>query len=120
MNWLGQEILPGTVVYRGAREGNSSSYKVGVVESVKLGTARVAWKFCPGQRFRPSAVPGARHDTLRPTVARMESKGSPGIDSLVVLDDYHLVRLEQIATLADQWRDGELATEDYHGMVAAL
>ncbi len=30
-NWLGQDIQVGSVVYRGARSGNTSEYKVGLV-----------------------------------------------------------------------------------------
>ncbi|MFE5290136.1 hypothetical protein ACFRAQ_34655 [Nocardia sp. NPDC056611] len=44
-NWLGQEIAPGCIVGRGARDGNTSSFKVGRV--VKLlpekRLVRVAW-----------------------------------------------------------------------------
>jgi len=45
-NGWGQEIKVGDVVYRGARQGNSSEYKLGVVQSVNPGkNPRVKWIF---------------------------------------------------------------------------
>lgn len=40
-NWLGQDIEVGSIVYRGAREGNTSSYKVGRVLEVRPERAKV-------------------------------------------------------------------------------
>ncbi len=44
-NWLDQEIAVDDIVYRGARDGNSSSFKIGKVVklSADKGTARVEW-----------------------------------------------------------------------------
>lgn len=43
-NWLGQELEVGTVVYRGARDGNTSSFKIGVIRKMSLDKApRVEW-----------------------------------------------------------------------------
>ena len=49
INFMGQNINPGDYVFRGAREGNSSSFKMGRVEDVKPdGSVRVHWMVCPG------------------------------------------------------------------------
>jgi hypothetical protein len=45
-NVWGHDIQVGSVVYRGAREGSSSSYKIGVIHSLKSGKPpRVHWLF---------------------------------------------------------------------------
>jgi hypothetical protein len=51
-NWLGQDIEVGSFVYRGSRDGNTSSYKVGVVvdlneEKQKI---KVDWAIEPNWR----------------------------------------------------------------------
>ena len=45
INWLGQEIKVGDIVYRGARDGDSSSFKIGTVIKVypDKQKARVEW-----------------------------------------------------------------------------
>lgn len=84
-NSWGQEISVGSVIYRGARKGNSSEYKVGVVESLKPGKPpRVNWKF-------ESSVKWIRIDGEQVSVPSMykmrrPSSGSPSADSLVVVD----------------------------------
>lgn len=68
-NWAGQEIKVGTTVARGAREGNTSAFKVGRV--IKLNhekkTARVDWDREAGYRRKPKP-------------------GTCGIDSLFKID----------------------------------
>lgn len=46
-NWAGQQIEPRAVVWRGARDGNTSSFKIGIVEKIDegKGNARVRWLF---------------------------------------------------------------------------
>jgi len=78
-NWLGQEIEVGSLVYRGARDGNTSSFKVGRVISIPEGKSpRVEWLIEPGwhkdSRFRKSGW-GSK-----------TSYGSPSIDTLVLID----------------------------------
>lgn len=46
-NWLGQDINTGDYVYRGARDGNSSSFKVGRVHSVDNNVVAVVWLYRP-------------------------------------------------------------------------
>lgn len=43
MHWLGIEIKPGMAVWRGARDGNSSEYRVGRVLKVNKDKATVEW-----------------------------------------------------------------------------
>lgn len=112
-NWLGQDIVPGAVVYRGAREGNTSSFKIGVVESVNedKGIARVAWKYDPRGYFYRRDSQGNSERITAP-ISRMSSSGSPSIDSLVVVD-VDLDILEKKVVLAEEWRDGNMSTATY-------
>lgn len=99
VNWLGQEIRVGSRVYRGAREGNSSSFKVGVVEKIteseKYGfsstyRARVNWRFAPGLWFRGHGYQSEE------VVYRQNTYGSPDLNTLVLIDDdawNHLVKV---------------------------
>ncbi len=84
INSWGQEIKVGSVVYRGARQGNSSEYKVGVVESLKPGKPpRVKWMYESSARW--VRVDGKQ--VLVPSIWAMgNSSGSPSPDSLVVVD----------------------------------
>lgn len=92
-NWLGQEIKVGDVVYRGARDGNSSSYKIGVVQKVGTDVARVKWIAAAGSRW----VGHRTNDKGSITVPRrVDSSGSPSIDSLVVLDRSVLDGVESV------------------------
>ncbi|MGW0245109.1 hypothetical protein ACWDYH_00565 [Nocardia goodfellowii] len=72
-NWLGQTIEVGTIVGRGARDGNTSSFKVGRVVSLKPDRkARVHWL----------VEPGYSGEQRRELV----SFGNPSVDTLFVLD----------------------------------
>jgi hypothetical protein len=44
-NWLGQRIKVGDVVWRGARDGNTSSFKVGRVIESENDRVRVHWLY---------------------------------------------------------------------------
>lgn len=98
VNWLGQEIKKGTPVYRGARDGNSSSFKVGVVKAVYVKeehggslhfTAKVEWAFEPGVRWDIN-----KYENY---VRRIASVGYPSIDSIVVIDVDTYLRLDKVA-----------------------
>jgi hypothetical protein len=112
-NWLGQTLDVGSPVYRGARQGNSSEYKVGIIESISNGKARVAWKFELGilwetvDRGAKYADGSIRYD--RDFVAyvprKLDSKGSPGLDSLVALEPVVYQRLEAIYALVEEWNE---------------
>jgi hypothetical protein len=51
-NWLGHEIEVGAVVFRGGKQGTSSSFRVGVVDLVDEDkfNARVVWHWVPSNR----------------------------------------------------------------------
>ena len=72
-NWLEQEIDVDTVVYRGAREFDSSSFKVGRVLKVDPAkrTVRVHWLFRPGST----------------SVYTSEQASTVGVDTVVALPD---------------------------------
>lgn len=82
-NSWGQELKVGSVVYRGARHGNSSEYKVGVVESLKPGKPpRINWKFeATGRWIRIGG-----QQVFVPCIYSIKSSGSPSVDGLVVID----------------------------------
>lgn len=119
-NWLGQEILPGSVVYRGAREGNSSSFKVGVVRTVNEDkrTARVDWKFRPGGYWYRTDAAG-NNERLTSGVTQVEGAGSPDINSLVLID-VNLEILEAKYNLAKEWRDTGMDTNEYNNKLNVL
>ena len=75
-NWLGQELTVGSKVYRGARDGNTSSFKVGVV--TKLAPFTVNWLFEPG--WEGSAV--SRPSTGRPSPGTVVLVGDETWDRL--------------------------------------
>ncbi|QNN99199.1 hypothetical protein SEA_FAUST_102 [Streptomyces phage Faust] len=92
-NSWGQRLEEGSVVYRGARQGNSSEYKVGVVESLKPGkNPRIKWRFEATVRW--IRIDGEQ--VLVPCIWSMNSAGSPSIDGLVVVD-FDLDELERRA-----------------------
>lgn len=109
LNWLGQDIVAGAVVYRGARQGDSSDFRVGVVSKVNEATGKVtvAWKWTgstatvsplhdhPDHRARYDAaysIPGGSQYTY--------SSSSVGIESVIRVDDSLLTTLEQRHMLA--------------------
>lgn len=66
-NWLGQEINVGDYVYRGARDGNSSTFKIGRVVDERNDKVRVHWLFEDGWKVirdhngvYMNSVPGAK------------------------------------------------------------
>ena len=119
-NWLGQDIQVGSIVYRGARAGNTSEYKVGVVESLDedKGKARVHWRFDPYSYFWRTDPAGNR-ERIKSAVGRMDGRGSPDINSLVVLD-VNLDVLESKVELAEEWRNSDMPTAEYEARLAEL
>lgn len=107
-NWMQQDIVPGMTVYRGARDGTTSSFKIGVVESVSGQKARVAWLFSAGWKWINIAGEKRLFNTpSRPYNFNKNkpNKGNPGIDSLVpvVVDLIELERqMEAYKSLDDQ------------------
>lgn len=98
-NWLGQEIVEGSVVGRGSR----SDLKIGVVSGVDtdIGKARVAWKFGLGRHwFRNPIDP--REDLDISGATRITSAGSPYINTLFLLSDTELRYAEAFVSLIER------------------
>ncbi len=84
-NWLGQRLDIGTAVYRGAREGNSSSFKVGVIRKINYErqTARVEWLAAPARRWKAKPDGGYWENYTK----KLDNTfGSPGLESLIAID----------------------------------
>src|SRR6478735_6675436 len=77
-NWLGQTLEVGDWVYRGARDGNSSSFKIGVITKIDEGRnkVRVNWLYEPLTLWDVDK-------NMVDAVRKMNSAGSPDVDSLV-------------------------------------
>ena len=70
-NWVGQPVEVGTIVGRGARDGNTSSFKVGVVTKAQANERpTVHWMYEEGWNGR----------------REISSNGSPSASSLFVID----------------------------------
>ena len=83
-NCWGQKIEIGSVVYRGARQGNSSEFKLGTVESIKNRKPRVKWMFESGTRW--IRIDGEMATIPYVYKMRRESFGNPSVEGLVVVD----------------------------------
>lgn len=104
-NSWGQELKVGSVIYRGARKGNSSEYKVGVVESIKNDKPRVKWLFQSYTRW--VRIDGELVSIPYAHKFGKGSSGSPSVDGLVVVD-FDLDELERKADFFKQFdRDTE-------------
>jgi hypothetical protein len=116
-NWLGQDILPGAVVYRGARRGNSSEYKLGVVEYLgDNGSARVHYKYESGYAYKSSPK-----QYIHGIPKEINSKGNPAVDSLILMDDNVLARMDQTMFWIKKWQDDPLMTQaDLRGVLDTL
>jgi len=95
INAWGQKIEVGSVVYRGARDGSSSTYKIGKVLSLKDGKPpRIDWLFEQSGRW----IDVGDKRFYYPFPCRLKnSQGSPSADSLVLID----VDLDEIERQAD-------------------
>lgn len=95
LNTWGQEISIGSVVYRGARSGSSSEYKIGVVQSFSKDKPRVNWLFANSGRWLN--IGGKKQYHPHPYALETGSYGTLSIESIVLVD----VDLEEIARIAD-------------------
>lgn len=123
-NWAGMDIRVGEVVWRGARDGNTSTYKIGVVESLngQKRVARVNWLFEEGYTdwlVRGYILP-ERYKHL-PNVRRVKgSSGSPTVDSLAIIDidlnvlDKHCREWDDLRREAEQLRESGIPRLDSH------
>lgn len=112
-NWIGQEIEVGSVVGRGARCGNTSDFKIGIVMKLVPDKfkATVEWKFSSTYVYdwieKPSPYPNGRPIRERVDLGygawETTGKGSPSIESLFLLTDQDLWRAEQSAKLVKEY-----------------
>jgi hypothetical protein len=95
VNWLGQTLEVGSYVYRGARDGNSSAFKIGIITKItseKNGKARVKWIATYGTYANPK-MDSPRNRSWG-AVEIKDSSGSPDLDSLVLLPQNILDNIE--------------------------
>lgn len=124
-NSWGQEIKVGDVVYRGARAGTTSEYRVGVVESLKPGkNPRIKYLFESSIKW--IHVNGDYVSTPSIWKPSRSSSGSPTIESLVVVD-FNLDELERRAEFFkkldkdfnfNSWNEFYEALESYRAELA--
>lgn len=120
LNWVGQDIDVDTVVYRGGRQGDSSSFRLGVVKAIDTSkrTARVEWKYVPsritvwfGEKYWDrdprdySVAGGASEASTRPTTYPL--------DDLIAVDSDKLEYAEKRCQLGKAARYFKVAKEDF-------
>jgi hypothetical protein len=104
-NWLGQDIQVGSVVGRGARQGNSSDFKIGVVTALGNRKVRVQWKFESSSFNEYSANKNGKWNEFWAFVPRsVDGAGSPSIETLMLLDQETLDCAVKMVELADEAR----------------
>lgn len=120
-NWLGQDIQAGDVVYRGAREGDSSSFRIGVVDLVReeKQSARVIWHWTGST----TGVWDRRHydthweDPNRYSVSGphkyVGGKGTSNINTLVKVPAEMLESVAKSAAMVEVARDCGIAEADF-------
>ena len=92
-NWLNQELHVGDLVYRGARNGNSSSFKIGKIVKITPSGIRVNWVLEPGAVW----TGGGMFKVPR----TINSYGSPDADSLVKIDHMQ-IEFAKLLKIADE------------------
>lgn len=120
-NWLGQDIVAGTVVYRAARQGDTSSFRVGVVELVReeKRNARVEWKWSGTTAGVWDARKYDRHwdDPNRYIVNGPHKysggKGTSDVNTLVKMDTDMLEYLNKRSELIEAARERGISESDF-------
>lgn len=112
-NWLGHDIVVGAVVFRGGRQGDSSSFRVGVVDDLdtsKDREARVDWKFEAGWRTiwfgESSWERDSRNYRVRGPHKSSTQRTRYEINDLVRLDDGlidYLTQRDKLCTAAQHY-----------------
>lgn len=99
-NWIGQDINVGDVVYRGARDGNTSSFKIGRVEKVNETKRLITiwWIVEQGVSYEdktydniPKAVKGWGYNTKTQRSYYHKSHGTCSIDVVVKIENDPIV-----------------------------
>lgn len=113
INGWGQEIRVGDFVYRGARLGNGSEFKAGLVQEIKDGKPVVNWMYKSNGRW--ISIKGER--VLVPYIYRDKSPGlgRPSVESLVV-PEFSIHIVEHMAKVHENFpKDVDFGSMDeYH------
>lgn len=120
-NWLGHEIEVGAIVFRGGRQGDSSSFRIGLVDDMneEKRTARVQWYWVPGYHYMwdrdayqyPREDPNA-YQIPGPSKASTQRTRYP-INELVRVDDNMLDRLARAYKMVEAAKAYKVRQEDY-------
>jgi hypothetical protein len=103
INWIGHDIVVGSVVFRGGRQGDSSSFRVGVVDDIdesKPKPVLVNWRFEGSHRTIWFETNGSRwgRDPRNYTVIgphkSTTSRTRYSVHDLVRLEDHRIGYLE--------------------------
>jgi hypothetical protein len=87
-NWLGQNIEVGSYVYRGARAGNTSSYKIGRVTKIKGDKVTVKWGAeAPYSETNYAWFNNQRVDLDIPALWSVGGSGTSNKNTLVVMSE---------------------------------
>ena len=119
-NWLGHDIQVGTVVFRGGRQGDSSSFRVGIVDDFdtsKDRQARVTWLWESGWRtiwFGESAWErDKRNYRVRGPNKSTTARTRYEINDLVKLEDGMLEYLERRDKLCTAAKHYQIERENF-------
>lgn len=120
-NWLGQDIREGDVVYRGARQGDTSSFRIGIVDLVRedKGTARIEWKWVGSTTGVYNRIKYTRfYDdpdsyTVPGPHAYSGGKGTSSVDTLVRMEPEMLDYLNKRAAVIEAARDNGISETDF-------
>lgn len=120
-NWLGHKIEVGAVVFRGGKQGTSSSFRVGVVDAIdeQKRTARVVWHWVPSNRqvwdkekFQYPHEDDNRYYVSGPAKASTQ-RTRYHINDLARLDDGMLEYLEKRYRLIESAISYKIREEDF-------
>ena len=128
-NWIGQDIEVGSIVGRGAREGNTSSFKVGRVVKLMPDKLKVTveWQYEPTTIYDKNNK-GSYWDRVALgclPYSGYVGKGSPSIDSLFLLSEDDLARAARLSDLHKEIKEAtangdEISKTEFDARVADL
>lgn len=123
LNWLGQDIQPGDIVYRGARQGDGSSFRVGEVKKINEESRKVTVKWTwEGSTLSVCHAPStadyrekyeSTYTLPGGTENEFPSAGSPTIDSVIKIDPSVLDFLKKQAQLIKAARHYRIKPDDF-------
>lgn len=114
-NWLGQDIEVGSVVGRGARAGNTSDFKIGVVTKVSPDKEKVsvAWKYESARagrwvdtgKMNWQGRPSQNYEAFGYCPYKIDSVGHPSIEGVFLLSQSDLDVAEKMHALYEEMKD---------------